>query len=69
MDTKSKRNPIVAHWGVENEIIMFLINKGSNREYCHGNKIFYILELLSSSFLSVPSFYLILISERHLNDI
>ena len=32
MHTKSKRNPIVANWGVENETIVFLINEGLNRE-------------------------------------
>ena len=56
MHTKSKRNPIVAYWGVENEIIVFLIDEGSNRECCHDNKIFDILEFLSSCFISVPSF-------------
>ena len=48
--------PKARDWGVENEIIAFLINEGSNREYCDGNKIFDILEFLSSSFISVPSF-------------
>ena len=38
MHTKSKRNPIVANWGVENETIVFLINEGLNRECCHDNK-------------------------------
>ena len=57
MHAKSKRNPIVeGHWGVENEVIVFLINEGSNRECCHGNKIFDILEFLSSCFISVRSF-------------
>ena len=56
MHTKSKRNPIAALLGVENEIIVFLINEGSNRECCYGNKIFHILEFLSSCFISVPSF-------------
>ena len=54
MHTKSKRNPIVALLGVENEIIVFLINEGSNRG-CNGNKIFDILEFPSSCFISVPS--------------
>ena len=40
--------------GVENEIIMFLINEDANRECCNGNKIFHILEFLSSCFVSVP---------------
>ena len=56
MHTKIKRNPTVTLLGVENEIIKFLISEGSNRECCHGNKIFDILELLSSCFISVPSF-------------
>ena len=56
MHTKSKRNPIVVLLGVEDEIIAFLINEGSKRECCHGNKIFDILEFLSSCFISVPSF-------------
>ena len=42
--------------GVESEIIVFPINEGLNPECCHGNKMFYILELLSSCFVSVPSF-------------
>ena len=44
------------YWGVENEIIVFLVNEGSNRECCHVNKIFYILELLSSCFIGVLNF-------------
>ena len=56
MHTKSKRNPIVAPLGVENEIIVFLIKEGSNREGCNGNRIFDILEFLSSCFISVPNF-------------
>ena len=56
MHTKNKRNPIVALLGVENEIIVFLISEGSNRECCHGNKKIAILEFLSSCFISVPSF-------------
>ena len=60
MHTKSKRNPIVTllggGGGVKNEIIVFLINKVSNQECCHGNKIFDILEFFSSCFISVPSF-------------
>ena len=57
MHTKSKRNPIVALLGrKKNEIIEFLINEGSNRECCHGNKIFDSLEFLSSYFTSVPNF-------------
>ena len=60
MHTKSKRNPIATllggGGGVENEIIVFLSNEGSNRECCHGNKIFDILEFLPSCFISVPSF-------------
>ena len=55
MHTKSKRHPIVALLGVENEIIVFLINEASYRECCHGNKIFDILEFLSSCFIRVPS--------------
>ena len=31
------------------------INECSNRECCHGNKIFYVLEFLSSFFIGVPS--------------
>ena len=62
MHTKSKRNPIVALLEVENEIIVFLINEGWNQECCHDNKIFDILEFLSSCFVSVPSFFLILTS-------
>ena len=34
---------LLPYWGVENEIIVFLINEGSNRECGYGNKIFYIL--------------------------
>ena len=56
MHTKSTRNSIVALLRVENEIIVFLINEGSNQECCDRNKIFYILELLSSFFVSVLSF-------------
>ena len=41
----------------KNEIIVLLINEGSNRECCHSNKIFYILELVSFCFITtVPSF-------------
>ena len=57
MHTKSKRNPIVALLrGVENKLIVFPINEGSNRECCHGNKIFHILEVFSSCFIGVPNF-------------
>ena len=56
MHTKARETPFWPYWGVENEIIVFLINEGSNRECCHGNKIFDILEFLSSCFISVPSF-------------
>ena len=60
MHTKSKRNPIVAllggGGGAENEIIVFLISEGSNRECCQGNKNFDILEFLSYCFISIPSF-------------
>ena len=51
------------YWGVENKIIVFPINEGSNRERCHGNKIFYILELLFNILLhQCTKFYLILTS-------
>ena len=53
---KARETPLRSYWGIENEIIVFLINEGSNRECCHGNKIFDILEFLSSCFISVPSF-------------
>ena len=56
MHTKSKRNPTVALLGSTKEIIVFLINEGSNRECCHDNKLFDNLEFLSSCFISVPSF-------------
>ena len=57
MRTKSKRNPIVILLeSKKNEIIVFLINEGLNRECWHGNKIIDILEFLSSCFISVPSF-------------
>ena len=46
------------YWGVENEILLFLINEGSRRGYCHGNKTFYILVLHLSCLISVPSFTL-----------
>ena len=53
---KAREILLCPSWGVENETIVFLINEGSNRECCHGNKIFYILELISSCFISVLSF-------------
>ena len=48
--------PLCPYWRVENEIIVFLTNEGLNWECCHGNKIFYFSELLSSCFVSVPGF-------------
>ena len=42
--------------GSKNDIIVFLINETSDRECCHGNKMFHILELLLSCFISGPSF-------------
>ena len=59
MYTESKRDIICSRTGrtgVENEIIVLLTDGGLNRECCHGNKMFYILQLLSSRFISVPSF-------------
>ena len=56
MHTKSKRNPIAALLGAENEIIVFLINEGSNLRMLPWQQIFDILEFLSSCFISVPSF-------------
>ena len=53
---KAKEILLWLYWGVENEIIVFLINGDLNRECYHGNKVVYILELLSSCFISVPSF-------------
>ena len=53
---KAREIPLWPYWGVENEIIVFLINEDLNRECCHGNKIFDTSELLSSCFISVPSF-------------
>ena len=54
----ARKIPLWPHWawGVENEINVFLIDVDLNQECCHGNKIFYILELLSSCFINVPSF-------------
>ena len=53
---KAKEISLWLYWEVENEIIVLLINGRLNRECCHGNKMFYSLELLSSCFISVPSF-------------
>ena len=55
MHTKAKEIPLWPYWEVENEIIVLLINEGSNRECCHDNKISDILEFLSSCFISVLS--------------
>ena len=43
---KNAKRKLLAYWGVENEIIVFLINEGWNPECCHGNKMFCMLELL-----------------------
>ena len=57
-------------WRAENEIIVFLINEGLNRECCHGNKIFDIF--WSSSHLVSYVYQVLLDSdqpvtpERHL---
>ena len=59
MHTRSKRNPIMAPLSRTDEIILFLINESWNQECCHGNKIFYIVEPLSSC----TKFYLILTSK------
>ena len=40
MSNHTKINPIVAHWGVENEIIVFLINEGSNKNVAMATKYF-----------------------------
>ena len=48
------------HWGVENEIIVFPINEGSNRQCCRDNKMFYVLEPFLSYFIINTKFYLIL---------
>ena len=61
MHTRSKRNPIMAFLGVDKEIIVFLINEGSNKECCHGNKIFDILEFLSYCF---KVYYVLLNSDQ-----
>ena len=53
---KAREIPLWPYWGVENEIIVFLINEGSNRECCQGNKIVFMSVLLSSCFINVPSF-------------
>ena len=58
---KAREIPMWPHWGLENEIIVFIINEGSNRECCNGNQIFYILELLLYFlFHNCARFYLIL---------
>ena len=54
---EARKIPLWPHWRVENEIIVFLINEGPNQECCHGNKTFYILDLLSSCFISVPNLF------------
>ena len=48
---KARETPLWPYWGVENEIIVFLISEGLTRECCHGNKQFDILEFLSSCFI------------------
>ena len=45
---KTKKIPLWPHWGAENKIIVFLINEGQDQGCCHGNRISYILQLLSS---------------------
>ena len=57
MHTKSKKK--TPYWGVEKEIIVFLMNEGWNRECCHGNKMLYILELLSSCFITVKVYFIL----------
>ena len=55
--TPEARNVLICpYWGVENGILLFLINEALSRKGCHGNKKFYILVLLSSCLMSVPSF-------------
>ena len=54
MHTKSKRNSIVVLLGSRKRDNCVLITEGSDRECYHGNKMLYTLELLSSSFISVP---------------
>ena len=56
MHTESKEISLWPYWRVEIEITVFLINGGLNQECFHRNKMFYILELLSSCPISVPSF-------------
>ena len=53
---EAREIPLCPFWGVEIEILLFLINEGLNQECCHDNKIFYILVLLSSRLTNVPSF-------------
>ena len=43
---KAREIPLWPYRGIENEIIVFLINESSNRECCHDNKMFNILEFL-----------------------
>ena len=50
---KAREIPFWPYWGVQNEITVFPIDEGSNQECCHGNKMFYILEILSSCFISM----------------
>ena len=49
-------------------IVYIRLNKSLNQECFHGNKKLYILVLLSSCFISVPSFtvFWLVVSEQHL---
>ena len=68
--SKASEIPLWPYWGVESEIVVFLINGDSNQECCQGNKIFHILEFLLSCFISVPSFTLfwLVTSEQYLTQ-
>ena len=58
---EAREIPLSPWWGVENGILLFLINEGLNWKCFHGNKIFYILVLLLSRLMSTK-FHMILTS-------
>ena len=47
---KARETPLRSYWGVENEIIVFLINEGSNRECSMATK--YLIFWSSSHLVS-----------------
>ena len=64
---KSKEIPLWPYWEVENEIIVFLINEGSQPRMLPWQQNIWYLEFLSSCLISIPSFtwFWPLTPERH----